>query len=176
MIRRRTPVRRGVAAAEVALITAVFMVPMVIGIWEIGRLIQVQQIVSNSAREGARLAAQGYTLNNAGVPTQVMVSSGTYNVRDFVYQYLYGAGLTKLAKTDVTTTFEFLAPTSGGATPTEPYQGEKGQPFAVSVRIPWEKVRWINLGIINPTEVKFRVTWQMLIDDKFTVDDSLPTW
>ena len=105
MIRRRTPVRRGVAAAEVALITAVFMVPMVIGIWEIGRLIQVQQIVSNSAREGARLAAQGYTLNNAGVPTQVTVSSGAYNVNDFVYQYLYGAGLTTLAKSDVTVTF-----------------------------------------------------------------------
>jgi Flp pilus assembly protein TadG len=172
MIRRRTPVRRGVAAAEVALITAVFMVPMVIGIWEIGRLIQVQQIVSNSAREGARLAAQGYTLNNAGVPTQVTVSSGAYNVNDFVYQYLYGAGLTNLAKTDVTVTFQFLAPPAV----TEPYEGIKGQPFAVSVRIPWDKVRWINLGIINPTEVKFRVTWQMLNDDKFTVDDSLPTW
>ena len=115
-------------------------------------------------------------VGNNNSPTQVTVSSGQYNVRDFVYQYLWGAGLTKLAKTDVTTTFEFLAPTSGGSTPTEPYQGEKGQPFAVSVRIPWDKVRWINIGIINPTEVKFRVTWQMLIDDKFTVDDSLPTW
>jgi hypothetical protein len=176
MLRRRTPVRRGVAAAEVALITAVFLVPMIIGIWEIGRLIQVQQIVSNSAREGARLAAQGYTLSNAGVPTQVTVSSGAYNVTDFVYQYLIGAGLTNLEKSDVTVTFEFLAPTSGGVLPTEPHQGEKGQPFAVTVRIPWEKVRWINMGIINPTEVRFRVTWQMLIDDKFTVDDSLPTW
>ena len=45
-----------VAAAEAALITAVFLVPVLIGVWEIGRLIQVQQIVSNSAREGARLA------------------------------------------------------------------------------------------------------------------------
>jgi hypothetical protein len=176
MIRRRTPVRRGVAAAEVALITAVFLIPVVIGVWEIGRLIQVQQIVSSSAREGARLAAQGYTLSNLGVPTQVMVSTGAYNVNDFVYQYLIGAGLTTLQRSDVTITFNFLAPRVDGTLPTEPFQGEKGQPFSVSVTIPWEKVRWINLGLVNPTTVTFTVTWQMLIDDKFTVDESLPTW
>jgi hypothetical protein len=176
MIRRRTPARRGVAAAEVALITAVFLVPVVIGVWEIGRLIHVKQVVSNAAREGARLAAQGYTLSNLGVPTQVTVSSGQYNVTNFVYEYLYGAGLTDLQRSDLTVSFLFLAPTSGGSLPTEPYQGEKGQPFAVSVSIPWDKVRWINLGIVNPTTVTYTVTWQMLIDDKFTVDDSLPTW
>lgn len=176
MVRRMKPVRRGVAAVEVALATAVFLVPMVIGIWEIGRLIQVQQIVSNSAREGARLAAQGYTLSNSGAQTEVMVSSGQYNVYDFVYSYLYGAGLTTLQKSDVTMTFQFLAPTSGGTLPTEPYQGEKGEPFSVTVTIPWAKVRWINLGLVNPTTVTFTVRWQMLIDDKFTVDDTLPTW
>ena len=40
---------------ELALVTMLFVVPLIFGIWEVGRLIHVQQVVSNSAREGARL-------------------------------------------------------------------------------------------------------------------------
>lgn len=174
MLRRRPTSRAGVAAVEVAIITAFFLVPLVIGVWEVGRLVQVQQIVSNSAREGARVAGQGYTINSTGTPIQVMVSTGNPNVTDVVYRYLIGAGLTNLQKSDVTVTFQFLAPDSLGVTATEPYLGEKGQPFSVTVTIPWNKVRWINLGVVNPTTVTFVVTWRMLVDDKFTVDPNLP--
>lgn len=152
------------------------MVPLMIGIWEVGRLVQTKQVVSNSAREGARRAAQGYTINSSGTPTQVMVTSGSTNVTDVVYEYLIGAGFTNLQKSDVTVSFQFLAPRSDGAPATEPYQGEKGQPFSVTVTIPWNKVRWVNLGVLRPTTVSFTATWRMLVDDKFTVDDSLPNW
>jgi hypothetical protein len=104
-----------------------------------------------------------------------MVSSGTPNVRDVVYQYLITAGLTNLAPEDVTVAFAFTAPNSQGATPTEPYRGEKNQPFAVTVTVPWDKVRWVNLGLIRPATVSFTVSWQMLIDDAFTVNQSLPS-
>jgi hypothetical protein len=57
----------------------------------------------------------------------------------------------------------------------EPYTGVKGQPFTVTVTIPWDKVRWVNLGIIKPATVTFTVAWQMLIDDAFTVNQTLPT-
>jgi hypothetical protein len=46
----------------------------------------------------------------------------------------------------------------------------------VSVSIPWEKVRWVNLGILQPETVSYSVSWRMLIDDKFTVNESLPSW
>jgi hypothetical protein len=135
--------------------------------------VQVQQIVSNSAREGARLAAQGYTLNSTGTATQVMVSSGDPNVTDTVYRYLIASGLTNLQRSDVTVNFQFMAPGVNG-TPTEPYLGSKGQPFMVTVTIPWSQVRWVNLGVINPTTVTYVVYWQMLVDDVFTVDPTLP--
>ncbi len=175
MLRRRPPSRAGVAAVEVAVITAFFLVPLVIGVWEVGRLVQVQQIVSNSAREGARLAAQGYTINSSGTPIQVMVTTGSPNVTDVVYRYLIGAGLTNLLKSDVQVQFQFF-PDVNGNTPTEPYLGVKGQSFTVTVTIPWDKVRWINLGVVNPTTVTFVVTWQMLVDDTFTVNETLPIW
>lgn len=176
---RRQPPRRGAAAVEVALLFVFFMIPLMIGVWEVGRLVQVQQIVSNAAREGARVAAQGFTVNSDGTTTQIQRTSGSPNVRDTVYQYLYAAGLTGLSNTtaDLDVTFQFLAPTSQGTTPTEPYQGEKGQPFSVTVTIKdWSKVRWVNLGLVNPTQVTYTATWQMLIDDPFTVNTTLPTW
>lgn len=168
--------RRGVAAVELALVSTLFVVPLLIGVWELGRMIQVQQILCNSARDGARLAAQGYTVNTTGAPTQIMASTGSINVHDAIYQYLVAAGLTNLTSTDVAVTFTFLTPTSAGVYPTDPYLGEKGELFQVTVTIPWSKVQWVNLGIIKPTSLTYTVTWQMLVDDPFTVDDTLPTW
>lgn len=176
MLRPQYTARGGVAAVEFALVTMVFVVPLLLGVWEVGRLVQVQQIVSNSAREGARLAAQGYTVNTTGAPTQITVSSGTPNLHDAVYQYLVAAGLTNLQPGDVTVDFAFTGPKGDGTIPTQPYQGEKNEPFKVTVAVPWDKVRWVNLGLVRPATVTFTVNWQMLVDEKFTVDDTLPTW
>jgi Flp pilus assembly protein TadG len=176
MFRHRTVARHGIAALELAIVFTFLVIPLLIGVWEVGRLVQIQQIVANSAREGARLAAQGYTINTTGSPTQIMTSTGTPNVHDTAFQYLYAAGLTNLQSSDVTVTFTFLAPRSDGATATEPYQGEKNQPFQVTVTIPWNKVQWTTLGIVNPTTVTYTVVWRMVIDDPFTVNDNLPVW
>ena len=172
MTRRTTRPRRGVAAVEMALVTLVFVVPCLIGLWEVGRMIQVQQIVSNSAREGARLASQAVTINSDGQVTQIRTAAGSPNVKTTVVNYLKSCGLTNLTDADVTVTFKF-APATGK---TEPYQGLKGQTFEVYVSIPWDKVRWVNLGLVNPTKVEFTATWRMLVDDKFTVNDALPNW
>jgi Flp pilus assembly protein TadG len=184
--------RRGVAAIELAFVTMLLVIPLLIGIWEVGRLVQVQQIVSNAAREGARLSAQAFTINASGTPTQIKINSGTASVREAVYDYLYAAGLTNLQPADVTVTFEFktgrttvYTPISAdpvgtnygiGSKPPDPCYGEKGQIFVITVTVPWDKVRWINMGLVNPTTVTFTVTWQMLTDERFQVNDQLPTW
>jgi hypothetical protein len=165
-----------VAAVELALVTLFFILPVLIGVWEVGRMIEVQQVLANSARDGARLAAQGYTVNLTGSPTEIMASTGTPNVHDAVYEYLVAAGFSNLSSSDVTVNFSFLTPTSAGVYPTDPYLGEKGELFQVKVTIPWDKVKWVNLGILNPKTLSYTVTWQMLVDDPFTVDDTLPTW
>ncbi|HEY3789781.1 MAG TPA: TadE family protein [Urbifossiella sp.] len=179
MRRLKSRARRGVAAVELAFVFLFFFIPVLFGVWEAGRLIEVQQIVSNSAREGARLAAQGYTINSSGAPTQIMASSGTPNVQSVVYSYLIAAGLTNLQPSDVTVTFAFTAPRTTapniGTYPTDPYLGEKNEPFTVTVTIPWSKVQWINVGLIQPATITFTATWQMLIDDAFTVNQTMPT-
>jgi Flp pilus assembly protein TadG len=177
MLLRNKPLRKsGVAAIELGFVTVLFVVPLIIGIWEVGRLIHVKQIVANSAREGARLAAQGYTILTNGTQVEINVSTGTPNVAQTVYDYLLGAGLSQLATTDVTVTFTFTSPTSTGTYPTQPYQGQKGESFTVYVSIPWSKVKWSNVGLINPSTVQYTVTWMMLVDNTFTINQSLPPW
>lgn len=177
MVRRNRPrARRGVAAVEMALVTMLFVLPLMIGVWEVGRLVYVQQVVSNAAREGARLASQAVVIKSDGTSTNIRVASGDPNVKDTVYQYLVANGLTGLAQADVTVNFAFKTPTAAGAYPADPYLGEKNQQFEVTVTVPWSKVRWVNLGLVNPTNVTFTVTWQMMVDDEFTVNDTLPTW
>lgn len=193
---RRSPksARRGVAAIELAFVFMLFVIPMMFGIWEVGRLVQVQQIVSNATREGARLSAQAYTIDSSGTATQIKVTTGTVNVQNAVYAYLHAAGLTNLQPGDVTVTFGFsnLTPRTtayvpiaadppgtsypAGSYPPDPCYGEKGMVFTVTVSIPWSKVRWVNAGLINPNTVTFTVTWQMLTDDRFNVNATLPTW
>ncbi len=166
----------GVAAIEMGFVTILFVVPMIIAIWEVGRLIHVKQIVANSAREGARLAAQGYTILTNGTQVQINTNTGTPNVAQTVYDYLLGAGLSQLASSDVTVTFTFTTPTSSGTYPTQPYQGQQGEAFTVYVSIPWSKVKWSNIGLINPTNVQYTATWMMLVDDVFTINPALPSW
>jgi hypothetical protein len=136
--------------------------------------------VANSAREGARLATQGYTLLSNGTQVQINTNTGTPNVAQTVYDYLLGAGLSQLQPSDVTVTFTFTSPlTSGpntGTYPSQPYLGQKGESFTVCVSIPWNKVKWSNLGLINPTDVSYTVSWMMLVDDTFTVNPALPPW
>lgn len=173
--------RSGAAAVEFALVLAVVLMPLMTGLWEVGRLVQVQQIVSNAAREGARLAAQALTINSTGAPTQILTSisppntAALPNVKASVVQSLRGAGLRDLLWSDVTVSFVFIdSPTGAIPGATEPYQGVKNQRFLVTVSIPFDKVRITNLGIVNPTTVSFEVEWRMLVDDPFSINVNLP--
>src|SRR4051794_26423126 len=105
MTHRNRPHRsRGASAAvEFALVLPV-LVTLMFGLWEIGRIIQIQQVLSNSAREGARVAAQGQTINTLGSPTQIHVSTGTPCVKDTVLHYLQQANL-NVTSADVTVDF-----------------------------------------------------------------------
>lgn len=179
MVRRSSAVRRsGVASVEAALVLALVVVPLMIGVWEVGRLVYAQQVVSTAAREGCRLAAQGKTVNALGTPTLILAGSpGTAdptnpNVWDTVYQAVTTGGLPGLARADVSITFAFIDPPSA----THPHEGVKNQRFRVTVQVPFSKVRWVNLGLINPTSVYYQADWQMLVDDPFTLNPVLPTW
>ena len=187
---RKNSRRSGTATVEAALVLSMVLVPLMIGTWEMGRVVQCQQIVSNACREGGRLAAQGRTVRTDGTPLEIKIDTDTPNVKDTVFQALYSGGLKEITRADLDVTypdtkkafsFTFIdilpaVPNDPYPVPMEPYQAKKNQRFRITVRLPFEKVRWVNLGIVNPTYIEYTVDWQTLVDDRFNVDDTLPGW
>lgn len=182
--RWQTPHRSGAAAVEFVFVLSFVLVPVMFGVWEVGRLVLVQQIVANSTREGARLAAQARTINQSGAPTQIvreiapaMNTQNAPNVKAAVMQSLHGAGLKNLLWNDVIVDFQFLDfPPGASAGAQDPFQGVKNQRFSVSVSIPFEKVRWINIGFLSPATVRYRAEWRIMVDDPFSVNINMPNY
>ena len=185
MLRRRPPTRRrGTATVELALVMTFIVVPLTLGLWELGRYVQVQQMVANSAREGARMGAQAVTINSQGSNTQIVrqvanPSSNTAqlpSVKGAVMQYLAGQGLTRLRYEDVDVDFEFLPQQPGdpaydaGATPGplgknvgQPYQGVQNQRFRVTVTISDETSPGSGvLKAVGSRPLRERVLWTTL--------------
>ena len=167
---QRLAKRRGAAAIELALMMPLLL-GLIVGVWELGRFIQLQQIMNNAARTGARLAAQAKIINATGTYTQIAVTSSNPNVHDAVAQYIQGAGISDL--TGLQVTFVYL---NGDTTLTDPYQGVKNQQFRVRVTLPYANLRWTSLSLINPTTLGGECIWQIMVDDPFTVNTALPGW
>jgi Flp pilus assembly protein TadG len=121
--RLRTPDRgrrRGVAAVEFA-VTAPLVLILLFGVWEVGRSIEVQQILSNAAREGGRQASSGLKTDS--------------EIRQVVLDYVRNAGL---PNANVTVQISNL--TQPGATVMDADQLDQCQ---VTVTIPYADVRWV---------------------------------
>lgn len=166
--RRHRP-RRGVAAVEFAVVAPVLFTLM-LGVWEVGRLIQITALVQNATREGARLASQGQIINLTGNYTQVQVNTGSPNVVTTVQNYLTAAGLSNTSGLSVT--FQFI---DGDTAKTQPYQGSKGQRFRVTTTIPFSNFKWTVLSVVGASQVSASVDWVSMADAPFVLDTSIPT-
>ncbi len=107
--------RVGTAAVEFAIVAPVFFL-MVFGMIEYGRMVMVQQIITNASREGARKA--------------VLDGSTTADVQNTVVNYMAGGGIT-IANSNVT------------VSPNPPSSAASGDPVSVSVSIPFSQVSWL---------------------------------
>jgi Flp pilus assembly protein TadG len=168
--------RSGAAAVEAAVVLPLLLL-LLMGTWEVGRLVQVQAILSNAAREGARIAAQGQIINITGAYKQILVSDSdpsTPDVTSAVKNYLNGAGINT---TGLVVTFAFLDGSGNAVSnPTQPYQGTKGQRFRVTATLPYNSFRWTQLNLVNVTNITVSVDWVSMIDDPFNLNTTLPTW
>lgn len=131
--------RSAVAAVELAL-TLPLLTILLLGIWELGRAIQVYQVVSNAAREGARQAASAkYTKDE---------------VRQAVFEYLQRANVqlsdtlppasVTLANTNATIVVENL--TTGGET----LDANQLDRMQVTVAVPVRNFRWVLSELFLP--------------------------
>lgn len=107
--------RRGASVVEFAIVAPVFFL-LVFGMIEYGRMVMVQQVITNAAREGAR---------------QAVLDGATHDqVVDLVVDYGQKAGVS-IGSSQVT------------VTPNNPASAAFGEPVEVSVAIPFGQVSWL---------------------------------
>lgn len=119
--RRRTPntfrlsrtQRLGAAVVEFAVVTPIFFL-LVMGIIEYGRMVMVQQVITNASREGARAA--------------ILDGSTTANVQSVVNNYLSSASITGAVV---------------AVSPNPPSDAADGTPVTVTVTIGFSQVSWL---------------------------------
>ena len=105
--------RRGAAAVEFAVVAPLFFL-MVFGMIEFGRMIMVQQVITNASREGARMG--------------VLDGATTASVQAAVQNYLQGASVQGAQVT---------------VNPDPPSSAGYGAPVTISVSVNFNQVSWL---------------------------------
>jgi Flp pilus assembly protein TadG len=145
-LRRRN--RSGAAVVELALVLPLIMI-LTIGTLEVGRLVEVQQVLSNGAREGARQASLG-TLSSDQVALVVC-------------QYLAEAGLPDYTSTrnTVVNVEVAAAPTYSPWATADPTTANKLDGLRVTVTIPANDVKWSLLYLVTTptTQIHAQAVW-----------------
>jgi Flp pilus assembly protein TadG len=149
--------RPGAAAVEFAIVLPVF-VTLLFGIWEVGRLVQVSQVLQNAAREAARQASSGtVTLTSIKTNVQSYIQGADPRIANFTGFDVKFANLTNSAVTD----------------PTNCIQLDK---FKITVTLPFDNVRWSLSKMFTPagSQVQTTVTWYCMKDLPVSVSTTLP--
>jgi len=189
--------RCGVAAVEFAVVLVPMFV-LLVGTLEVGRVIHVTQILSNAARDAGRMASQGqvvffdpaqggfrysqvYTYPQAIVPAPISLA-------DRVRTYLTNNGIdvTGVADTDLVAYENKSPPATLADLPDpppnplpdhdEPWGALKGDRLSVTVRVPYARVRWTNMNLINPVFLTATTDFYCNQDNFFEVISQPPDW
>jgi Flp pilus assembly protein TadG len=148
--------RRGAVAVEFALVLPLLIL-LVSGIWELGRVISVYQVLTNACREAGRQAASG--------------KLSADEVREVILDYLRGAGID----------------TTGMPTPTitnitdsarsDPEDAEQLDHYQLTAALPYANVRLTPLNIFVPSSTVLTITtdWYSMKDLQISVSTDIPT-
>lgn len=145
--------RRGIAAVEMALVLTLLL-PLLLGLWEVGRLIEIHQLLSNAAREGSRQASTGQASNQ--------------RVQQVVVQYLRRAGLP--TQNVVVTVANVSSPDDDVA------DADQLDRLSVTVSVPFKDVRWLALDwfVAGDQTLSSAAEWLSMRDLPLTVSTKIP--
>jgi Flp pilus assembly protein TadG len=177
--------RLGVAAVEFAVCLPVLLL-ILLGLWEVGRMTEVQQVTWNAAREGARDASMGQTsllsmANNLVVYLQSSEPSAfgkghTTTMKDPVVTlpantYGYTCWDSTANKELFTVTFKDATDT----TVTDPTKMSQLDRYEIGLQVPYASFSWLSsLKVTGASRLYATVQWASMVDSPFTLPKSLP--
>src|SRR5262245_33589457 len=127
-VRAKSRPRRVPAAVEFALLSPLLLV-LLLGLWEVGRMVEAQQVISNAAREGARQGSTG--------------KKSAAQVKSDVIRYLTASGF------DTTGIVVTITNVTTGQANADPREYSHLDHFKIEVALPFKNVRWTLLNRFN---------------------------
>jgi Flp pilus assembly protein TadG len=177
--------RRATASVEFALCLPL-IVWILFGLWELGRITEVQEVMWNSAREAGRDASLGQedlktvannlaTYLQAAEPSAFGQGHSTNMIAPVVTMPANTTGYTCWDTTAnrelFTITFTDLTHTSV----TDPQTMSQLDVYQIGVQVPYSNVGWLPTAYITGfTRLNAGVTWTAMVDAPFTIAPSLP--
>lgn len=155
MISRRQaqPRRHGSASIEFAVVL-IFLLPMLTAIWEVGRLVEVEQHLNNAVREGGRQASTG--------------NKNATGCKNDVINYLKANGITCTAN-DITIT------NKTSSSRNDPTQGVQLDQYHLDVTIKFDSVRWVLLNqITNVKNLTASTEFYSMRDVPLVINSTIP--
>jgi Flp pilus assembly protein TadG len=152
--RTRTRIRpRGVIAVECAMVLPLLLT-ILLGVWDIGRLVDASQILNNAAREGGRQASTG--------------QAAVTDIQNAILNTLSQAGV---STTGVTISVTNLT----NASRSDPTTANQLDQFQVAVTLPSSNVRYISLNnLIGSNTLRAVSVWNSMRDIPLTVSTTIP--
>lgn len=177
--------RRGVAAVECAVcLPLVFF--LLAGLWEVGRIAEVQQVMWNGAREAARDASMGQsnlqtvamnllTYLQSAEPTAFGQGHATNLIAPVV---TLPANTTGYTCWDTTANQELFTITFKDCTNpsiTDPTAALQLDRYEIGIQVPYGSIGWIPVAkITGRTRLFVTVDWASMVDSPFQIPPYLP--
>jgi Flp pilus assembly protein TadG len=153
-LRRKPDERRGTAAVEFVVVLP-FLVPLLIGLWEVGRLVEVEQVLANACRDGGRQIATG----------NVSISTAQTEMVNVLARNGITANTSQINITNVT-----------NASRNDPTTCNQLDQWHIQIQIPFNSVRWILLNqVTNVTTLTGQSDWFSMKDIPITVNTTIPS-
>ena len=148
--------RRGAAAVELAFVLPLLLI-LLVGIWEISRVVDAYQLLNNACREAGRQAAAG--------------KMTAAEVQQVVLDYLEGANVSTAGVS--TPVLENLT----DASRSNPMEAEQLDHYRVTVSLPVVNIEWSSLHFFtdSTTMLSTSVDWYSMRDQELVVTTTIPT-
>jgi Flp pilus assembly protein TadG len=173
-----------VAAVEFALCSPL-VVTLMLGLWEVGRIAEVSNVMWNSGREAARDASLGQT-NLQGVASNLLLylqgaeptAFGAGHTTNFISPVItLPANTYGYTCWDATANQELFTVTFADMTNTsvtDPTGMSQLDRYAINVSVPYASVGWLPTPTITGlTRLSITMDWACMIDTPFSIAPSL---
>jgi Flp pilus assembly protein TadG len=182
---RAVPARSGAAAVEFALV-APLLFTLMFGMWEVGRIVEVQNVTWNSSREAARDASLGennlltvannlQTYLQAAEPTAFGAGHSTSMISPVVTLPANTYGYTCWDNTANRELFTVMYADVTNTAITDPTGMAQLDRFTINVQVPYASVGFIPVNkITGVTRLTVEMQWVAMVDAPFQLAPSLP--